>query len=40
MEREGNIIFVTYCNIGVGRLRILRGQRLEYWGGGGGAREG
>ena len=26
--------------IGVGRSRILRGQGLEYWGVGGGAREG
>ena len=32
MERYGNIIFVTFCNISVGRFRILGGQRLEYWG--------
>ena len=31
MERQENIIFVTYCNIGVGRFRILGGQRLEHW---------
>ena len=24
----------SLCNIGVGRLRILGGQGLEYWGGG------
>ena len=35
----GKYYFVTYCNIGVGRFRILGGgQRLEHWGakGGGG----
>ena len=31
MERQENIIFVTHCNIGVGRFRILGGQRLEHW---------
>ena len=26
------LFFVTFCNIGIGRFRILGGQRLEYWG--------